>query len=272
MLKYIVHTEELFDILNTLYNVLGIGISFYDYNFHELDFFDWQKQSPFCRQQRKDVNFLKKCKLSDYCLFEKAKKTGQIQIHKCHCNLFDGSVPLYDDNKDFLGIIIFGQVRPKDRNPSIDINKKLKRFYLHLPQLDYNQMENIGKLLKFVSETIVRQQIVGFKKLGWSEKIQRYIDIHIDEPITIPQLAKIAEKSESFISHYFKMEFGRSPTQYILDKKMKIAKYMLQAGDKVFQVADKLGFYDAYHFSKTFKKYSNQSPKKYKETLSIPKK
>lgn len=263
MLKYIVHTEELFDILNTLYNVLGIGISFYDYNFHELDFFNWQKQSPFCRQQRENVNFLKKCKLSDYHLFEKAKKTGQIQIHKCHCNLFDGSVPLYDDNKEFLGIIIFGQVKPKNQIP-IGINKNLKKHYLNLPQLDYDQMKNVGKLLKFTSENIVRQQLVGFKKLGWSEKIQRYIEMHLNGPIKISQLAEIAEKSESFISHYFKKEFGKSPAQYLLDRKMTIAKYLLQGGDKVFQVAEKLGFYDAYHFSKTFKKYFHKPPKEYK--------
>ena len=45
---------------------------------------------------------------------------------------------------------------------------------------------------------------------------------------------------------------------------MKIAKYLLQGGDKVYEVAEKLGFYDAYHFSKVFKKHFNKSPSEFK--------
>lgn len=121
-------------------------------------------------------------------------------------------------------------------------------------------MINTGKILKFASESIVRAKMVGFRRLGWSEKLQRYIEIHLDETITISRLADMAGKSESFISHHFQKEFGKSPARYILDKKMEIAKAMLLGGDMVGEVADKLGFYDAYHFSKVFKKYYGYPP------------
>ena len=50
--------------------------------------------------------------------------------------------------------------------------------------------------------------------------------MHIDERLTISQLADLVGKSESFISHFFKEEFGKSPTQYILEKKDENCKVL----------------------------------------------
>jgi AraC-like DNA-binding protein len=126
-------------------------------------------------------------------------------------------------------------------------------------------MENIGRLLKLVSEPIVRRQMVGFRKLGWSEKVQQYIDMHIHESITISKLADLTGRSESFISHHFRKDFGKTPRQYILARKMEIARNLLKGGDQVKQVAKKLGFYDEFHFSKAFKKYFHKSPRDLKK-------
>ena len=264
MLKYIIQTDKLFEVLDVLYRVLGVGISFFDCEFKELSFFDSQKQSPYCRIQRQCPDFLGRCKSSDYKLFNLARQTGRIQVHFCHCGLIDGCVPLSDDNNEFLGIIIYGQIRPRGHTPPKNVNHELKELYLQLPQLRRQQAEDIGKLLKLISESIVREQMVVFKKLGWSEKVQRYIDMHINEPITISKLADLVGKSESFISHNFLKDFGQTPAQYILAKKMDIAKNLLKGGDRVNQVARKLGFYDEFHFSKSFKKFFKKPPNEFK--------
>lgn len=51
---------------------------------------------------------------------------------------------------------------------------------------------------------------------------------------------------------------------YILEKKMKQAKDMLENGKSVKQTAFELGFYDEFHFSKKFKSYFGKPPTEFK--------
>jgi AraC-like DNA-binding protein len=112
--------------------------------------------------------------------------------------------------------------------------------------------------------------MVAFRALSWTEKLERYIDAHVGERITLRQLAELIDRSPSFISHYFKRELGQSPAAYIQAKRMDAARTMLQSGEQVKHVADRLGFYDAFHFSKLFKKHFGQPPLAFRAAAATP--
>ena len=273
MSKYVVKNKEIYSILDTVYQAFGVRLDFvyiYNYKLAAMASYDEKdvRISNYCNYLHESPEFLKNCELFDEKLIDEARKTGKIAIRKCPGKLLNGCAPFFDDDNTFLGVIIFGQIRPKGQKPPKGLSKQLKKFYLELPELDKEQMENLGKLLKFVGQSIVRQHMVFFKKLGWSEKVEHYIDAHIDEQITIAHLANFAGKSKSFISQNFRKEFGNSPTRYILEKKMEKAKLLFNEGYRVNQVAEKLGFYDAFHFSKCFKKHFGQSPHQLKSSHS----
>lgn len=268
MLRYVIHSRDIEQILGIVYDVLHIGVSFYDVDFNEVAFLDSNKHSPYCFHRRRDPEFRKACKHCDRKHFDKARQTGEIQVYRCHCGLYDGLVPLYDEAGHFLGGMIFGQVRPDDTPNPHPPHSQLSELYNSLPESSSQRMHSIGQLLKLTTELIVQKRMVEFQKLGWTEQIQRYIDAHINEKLTLSKLAGLIGKSSSFLRQHFQQEFGISVSQYIKKRRMEIAMDLLQSGIQVNKVADRLGFYDPYHFSKTFKAFYGKAPKEYRSAIS----
>ena len=57
-------------------------------------------------------------------------------------------------------------------------------------------------------------------------------------------------------------------TNYIHDLKIaKATEYLADPSLSLSEIAERLGFYDQFHFSKVFKVYTNTSPSKYRSTL-----
>lgn len=72
--------------------------------------------------------------------------------------------------------------------------------------------------------------------------------------------------SPYYISKIFKSETGDAPISYLIDIRLSHAMELLKNGscDSVQQAAQMVGYDDAYHFSKLFKKKYNISPSKVK--------
>jgi AraC-like DNA-binding protein/ligand-binding sensor protein len=260
MLRYVIQTGELYEVLGVLYDVLEIAVSFYDIDFQELAFLDKTKQAAYCGYRRRNATFFQECKKCDRHYFDLARQTGKIQVYLCHANLLDGIVPLHDDHGKFLGGIVFGQARLVGQVNPHPPGSQLGKHHEKLPVASLERMEQIGRLLQLLTETIVRHRMVAFRSLDWTEKLERYIEMHMNQRITLQDLAQLVDRSPSFISHHFKRELGKSPAVYINEKRMEVARQLLESGEQVKHVADLLGFYDAFHFSKVFKKHFGRPP------------
>ncbi len=126
--------------------------------------------------------------------------------------------------------------------------------------------------------TIVREQIEPeevhtkgseFESIGKkyvAEQIADYLDEHFAEKISLDQIAGNMYLSPFYISRIFKSEIGESPIHYLIRIRMEKARELLetQQGLSVAQVAERVGYEDAYHFSKLFKKAYGSSPSKYR--------
>ena len=93
---------------------------------------------------------------------------------------------------------------------------------------------------------------------GLSPKVAQmadYIRSHPEKPITRSVLAKQFHVSPQHINHLFKKELGITPTELLHNERAKKAFLMILLEHvSVKEAADRTGFYDAYHFSKVFKK------------------
>jgi AraC-like DNA-binding protein len=91
--------------------------------------------------------------------------------------------------------------------------------------------------------------------------------------IDLDKYAQICNMSKSRFAHCFKETFGMSPYLYQTKIKIDKAQALLETSTLTIQEISNLLGYDPYYFSRLFKKYTQKSPKRYREEylLSTPK-
>ena len=95
--------------------------------------------------------------------------------------------------------------------------------------------------------------------------IRDYIDTHIEGRLQLDEISSIFFISKTQIFRLFKEAYGIAPMQYFLQKKIELAKQMLCESDvHISEIAERLSFTDAKHFSKTFKRFTGELPKNYR--------
>ncbi len=68
-----------------------------------------------------------------------------------------------------------------------------------------------------------------------------------------------------YMAALFKKHDRISPSRYIMRLKLnKAANLLLTTNFKVREIAEQVGFYDPYHFSKNFKQFHGRSPEGYR--------
>ena len=106
---------------------------------------------------------------------------------------------------------------------------------------------------------------------NYSPIIQRtiaIIDSDISANLTLSTLAQQQNLSSGYLSTVFKDETGKTLTEYIRDKRIKHAQYLLSTTHLQIQtVALHCGIMDVQYFSKIFKKQTGKTPKEYRDEL-----
>ena len=72
--------------------------------------------------------------------------------------------------------------------------------------------------------------------------------------------------SKNYLNTLFKSKVGKTIIQYITDYKIDRAKLLLQNSQETIEsIANQLGYYDQYHFSKAFKKTTGIAPTQFRK-------
>lgn len=94
-----------------------------------------------------------------------------------------------------------------------------------------------------------------------------YIYVHIQERVTVEDLAVFTGLSPSYLSRLFKKEVGVSVSDYIREKKVKKAQDLLRFCDfSLIEIANYLSFSSQSHFTQLFREFTGMTPKKYRDT------
>lgn len=253
MQDFLIQTEKMNEVMELLFRVLNIRITFFDRNGCKLYGGGREEPCIFCRTHRKDPAFDAKCVASDLSHLEEAKKQKDVLVYHCHAGLLDGVVPFYDRKGNYLGSVVFGQ-RADRAAPIKGVRSS-----------DRAEMENIGRLLKYLSEYICENELIRKTSAPWTLRFEEYISKHLNENPTLAQTARSIGCSVSFLSHNLPREFGMSFKEYLKTLKMQKAQELLLAGYRVSECAEQLNFYDAFYFSKEFKKYTGTAPALWKK-------
>lgn len=93
-----------------------------------------------------------------------------------------------------------------------------------------------------------------------------YMNSHLDTMLTLQQMAKAVNLSQSHFSFLFKNNTSFSPIEYFNHLKVqKACQYLLFTPLRIKEVAMQLGMEDPYYFSRMFTKVMGVSPNQYRE-------
>lgn len=91
--------------------------------------------------------------------------------------------------------------------------------------------------------------------------ITKYIKENYMKEISLEMFAKDMYLSQVYISKIFKEETGHSPIHFLIQTRLSVAKSLLETQAlPIKEISRCVGYEDAYHFSKLFKKYYGISP------------
>jgi AraC family transcriptional regulator len=93
-----------------------------------------------------------------------------------------------------------------------------------------------------------------------------FIVENLDQPLALAALARLTPMSSSHFAHSFKAALGISPHQFIVQKRIEKAKYLLQHSSlTVREIAYQCGFSSQSHLDTTFRRYEGGTPCQYRQ-------
>ena len=121
--------------------------------------------------------------------------------------------------------------------------------------------------LKYLS---TNKEIIGaFNSI--MDKIIRYIDEHITEPLNAEIISEKFFVSKSWLSHNFKNHLGMSLKKYINQKKLLMIEKLIPTGLSLSHLSEGYSYNNYATFFRQYKQYTGKKPKDNKLNNSKPK-
>ena len=97
-----------------------------------------------------------------------------------------------------------------------------------------------------------------------------FIHNHYQDDLTLTQMAEYTNVSISHFSSLFKRYTGESLVSYINQVRVEKAKELLRnSNDKIYMIAEKVGFSSQPYFIRVFKNVMGMSPNEYRKSMGI---
>ena len=133
----------------------------------------------------------------------------------------------------------------------------------------HNVME---RLLRVHQNTVLETERLKCVRRGTGEELYRrvwrardYIWAMFAEPITLPEIARVACLSPNHLLRTFRNAFGKSPHQLLTERRLEEAKRLLATSDlSVTDICFASGFESLGSFSSLFRTRCNSSPSEYR--------
>ncbi|TNE29975.1 MAG: AraC family transcriptional regulator [Bacteroidetes bacterium] len=200
-------------------------------------------------------------KFTEQLFIEKASFTTSTYWRKnlesviFHSNVIAKSVIRNEmDRKQLFGL--YDLIRDELQNPEtygrnvitelfgailIVLSRNLKTSFKDKPVQNLSHTDRVEAILAYVRQNVLKKDRVKVKAI-----------------------AETFYLSPNYVGIYIKKHLGISLQQYIVETKVKMAESLLkQSNLSIKEIANKLGFTDAAHFNRIFRKYTGKAPSEY---------
>ena len=146
-----------------------------------------------------------------------------------------------------------------------EIYRNIERDIYDIDNLQYTSF----CLLHFLASLKYIKSFREIKSIGKIDNIQKCVQFmkdHLEEKITLKDIADFGGYSITRINTLFRIETGLTPMEYFSNLKIQRACIYLRDSDlKIKEIAFKLNYFDQFHFSKTFYKKMGIPPQRYRK-------
>lgn len=119
--------------------------------------------------------------------------------------------------------------------------------------------------IRYFTEYMAGQQ----KDKIYSKTVMRcmdYICRHLNRPVRVADIADYVQKNPDYLSSLFKKETGKTITAYLMESKLQAAEDMLLDSDcSCAEVSAAFAFSSQSYFTKMFRQYTGETPRKFRE-------
>lgn len=169
-----------------------------------------------------------------------------------------------DDNDPwrYVWIAFTGRLAPKFKElpPVLDINSTIFFDMMNAKNNLFMQQEFLLQKLFELYVTLFQENLSP----SYSSIVKKYIDLNYSKNITVASISNSLGLNRSYLSRVFKKETGISIQDYIIKTRITKAVKLLESGESVKDVSEKVGYTDPFNFSKAFKNNIGINPTEYK--------
>ncbi|MEL6562390.1 MAG: AraC family transcriptional regulator [Bacteroidota bacterium] len=149
-----------------------------------------------------------------------------------------------------------------------DINSLFEETVISLKEKNILVLEENLKVLlkKFTQQrkSISNDRINSSTR--WAELVI-FIENNLDQKISLDLMAKFMSMNKFNFAKEFKSRYGLSPINYVIMKKIFLAKSLIKPGVNLTEIAYQLDFADQAHFSRHFRRFIGVSPRAYQQQI-----
>lgn len=123
-----------------------------------------------------------------------------------------------------------------------------------------------------VQHYATHQQLIPEPSYGLAQsklkQVVEYIHQHLATDLSLEDIARQSGMSQSHFSRLFKQSTGLSPWQYVIQRRVEVAKQLLKKPELTIEkISARLGFNSHSQFTIFFQKYTSISPKEYRRQI-----
>ena len=123
-------------------------------------------------------------------------------------------------------------------------------------------LAELEKVLPDEDAAILRRVVDGQEELL---SVLRFIDRHLEEPLSNTRLAEVAHASESCFIRRFREVIGQTPGRYVQERRVtEASKLLVSTNRSIEEVAERCGFANRYYFSRVFTQHMGRPPARYR--------
>lgn len=274
-----VDRKALENVLETLYDLTKIQVTFWDYDLKHVISSTVHSNSEFCVSIQQHVGLLNRCRECEQRELEAATAGGnKLHCFHCHAGMNEFIAPvIYEDQ--ILGYFMYGQSRVEgfldDKSARNRIYREfnldaedMERKYAMLPVRSYEYMESVGRMLETLAKYAFLSEIIRTQNLSLTDNIQNYIRRNYSDRITLQTLCETLYVSRSTVSHVLHRELNTTFTDLLTQVRLRKAKELLMTSASMDRIANETGFLSANYMSRVFKRCEGITPSQYRKIIT----